>query len=363
MSVKRTLLIIISFLVAVSFVPQPTCAAGKKTKNNVDLSGLVIFKTAYDDNIFQYSDSEKNDFENGIDPERYPIETTDDLIFTTVFDLDYKTRLKGHTTLLSARFTQYQYWQNKDKDYESFSFSAIQYFSPKTTIRFNYYFLPEKYFRHYYDEDLSATLTASAFVPFAYKEHQFSLGLSHSFKKIDLKLYTKYGFELYEENFREYDSDFFTAGLSGDLKLTRKIGLFADVSYIKCNSKGYDQVGERASTSDDRDYSHEQNNYLAGIRFQLPKIAKKSNQVSFSGEFRKRVFTTDKTSDNYHYQREDDDLQLEAEYTLQINKSWSLELSTQFTQRDVDVPLQQEIQEVKDFTRKRVEISVTYGWN
>lgn len=334
-------------------------------ENSSPFYGGIAFKTAFDDNIFQYSDGEIDEFEAGQAIERYPIETRDDLILSVFFDVGYRTYLwDGHTTLFKLRYAQYQYWQNKERDYQSFSLTAMQYFSPSTHLRINYYVAPEKYFRHYFDEDIGDITTADSFLPFTYKEHQLSAGIQHQIvKPLTLELYTKFGFEIFEEHFTEYDSDFFVLGGELEYRLSKQIRIRGGYAFLDTDCDGYDDAGETLATSDDKEYSHEENQYSGGITVRLPRIMKKSNTFSIDYRYRERNFTTEKDNDYYHYGRQDKDYTYTFGYHLRLNKHWQVSLEYDYQNREVDVPLLEEINEVKDFTRQRVEFGIAYDWN
>lgn len=328
-------------------------------------SVTLIFDATYDDNIFRYADDEMSDFENNIDPERYPIETTDDLIFSTAIDVDYRDYFwGGHTTLFSARLTQYQFWQNKRKDYQSLSLTAIQYFSPQTNVRFNYYFLPERYLRHYYDEDLGSLSNATSHVPYVYEKHQVTAEFEQEFfEKMTADVYYKYARDIYDENFEEYDADDHIFGLDLEFDVTRSISLEAGYEFETSEAKGYDEPGETLETSDDRDYAYEEDTFSGGLSFRLPRSLPHRPRLNIDYSYRVRDFVTDKVADEYHYGREDTESILRLELDMRINRNWSYEFAYTFQDRDVDVPLRQQIQEVKNFTRNRIGFEVSYSWN
>jgi len=336
----------------------------KSKKKDPQLSFTLIMKAVYDDNVFRYADAEKKDFENHIDSERYPIETIDDLILSTTLDADYRAQLlKGHTTLFSLRLTQYQFWQNKGKDYMSWSFSMIQYFSPQTNFRFNYYYLPERYFRHYYDEDLGTISSATSHAEFGYEQHLLSGRIEHQFfEKLTLSAYYKYGKDYYEENFEEYDAENNSFGIGLKTLITKRADLRCGYGYKESRPKGYDETGETLENSDDRDYSYDQDEFFVRLSLRYLKILSRRPTVYFDFRYRKRDFMTDKSTDDYHYGREDKDYQYRVGTRAQLTDRLNGELFFHYQKRDVDIPLDVDIQEVKNFDRRRFGVGLTYQW-
>ncbi len=309
--------------------------------------GFLYLRTSfiYDDNIFKYSREDLNKFESGLEPERFPFNTTDDLIsrFTVGFSFPGKVPF-------GLRLTQNNYLRNPEKDYLSF---ATWMKWRRWGIEFKK--IPRYLLRYYPDIDSPHKEYRAC----TYNLNQIGFSLEPSIGKVSLKVAGEFKGLHYSPFFREYD----TKGMKGTLGLSlrrRYFKTYLEGSYERALSRAYDEEFETPETSDDPDISYKRWAVEFGIKKRLKGIPL-SFGFSFRWRYKRFVPRAEKSSDfidYYHLGRKDWDTRYVFGSNYRLNVRVSLFIEGLWEKRWVKSPYKPLIYEIKDYTRKRISVGL-----
>jgi hypothetical protein len=264
--------------------------------------------TVYDSNILQYSDLQLVDFELGLHPVRYAVETTDDGILAPSLALTGQID-EGHGRRHSLRL-RYEgdfHGRNPTADMHSWSANWRESFRNDRQVSLGYYFMPRYYLRQLQDEDWTS-VPASV----RYRRAEFSLGiLSATYGQ---RLGGDFLFDLgYQHEHRGYNPDFVerTSDLNqGRLGLTydqlgRRGSLRGYGGYRDSKARGVDGDEIAGQPSDDQDVSYHGAVAGLGVRYEFARSGPWRWGGDLGYEFEERDYTSPNSFDKYHYGRHD----------------------------------------------------------
>ncbi|MCK4408543.1 MAG: hypothetical protein KAW67_00565, partial [Candidatus Eisenbacteria sp.] len=312
---------------------------------------------AYDSNIFRYSDTDVDDFLDGREGQKYPVEYADDVRFEPSIDLSFVRKEPGRrTTELRLSADARLAAINGEK---SFAKLGVRVKETRTDLAYllaDYYAIPSYHIRHLWDGDVDAD---DPYRSCDFRKHSVRLEIgSDKSLPVDLVGRIRYDYMGYNQDFVEYDSDAWTAGLIAVVRPAR--GVRVDLGYAlrKLTARGYDEVGETRRTSDDSDISYEQDSYTVRVRWDVGRVGDVPTVLTLGAGIRARFYQTGKSveDDPYHAGRADTDWTFSGRSAHELAEGLTLEAFYEHRRRSSESDSLEELGLSKDYTADRVGI-------
>jgi hypothetical protein len=197
---------------------------------------------AYDNHLWEYSTRDLEDFIHGIRPDRFPIETYDDLVTRHNIALVFRTRtIMNRTTTVNFRAAAYSHWVNREKDRQSLE-AGLRQSLGKYAVKLEYLHIPRDLIKYYPDP------ASGKYVQCSFTEHR--LGFKTSFlpsERCGLHLRADREWDNYVPAFSVYDirawrwgvecalklSDFYEPTIAYEFKGAQARGPVPDLSYLQ----------------------------------------------------------------------------------------------------------------------------------
>lgn len=308
---------------ALALAAGPPVAGAQGQSLNVS-AGLT---TLHDDNILHYSDAQLQDFDSGLNPSRFAIESTGDVLFNPLLALRWELD-RGHGRRHALRLKGEGDFHGRDgnADFRSLSAGWRESFRRGRQLSVGYYLLPHYYLRQLYDEDSPAVLAADR-----YRRAQFDLqiasaGWSQRAGR-DRSLGLAYQFERrrYDAEFRERDSGTHQGTLAfGWRRLPRQGAIDLRGGYRVSHAEGSDGDDLPGVVPDDADLSYHGVMGGAGGHVDLAAGGQWRLVGDLGYEIETRTYDSDRTADKYHFGRDDLLHAVELGMRAVVRSYWSL---------------------------------------
>lgn len=291
----------------------------------------ISIGTVYDDNILKYSDKYIESFLNREEPERFSIDTYDDVFVKTKLQASYFIYLfKNKKTKFNASYQRYNYIKNSIKTWGSFSLGLQQFLTKKMSFKISYNYIPNFYVRNFRDEDWVNIYgyEPESFQTFSFSKDNYGFWIQQKFNKTKIRLTTNRMIYYYNSNYTEYDATNQAFGIRVNQRINKKVAIELGYQYTESKAKGFDEANETIATSDDVDASFNEDKYNLKLSLKLPKIRKKKHSISIKGIYVNRYFLTDRliTFDPLHVGRIDNNLTIQTIYSIRIRKNLNVNL-------------------------------------
>ncbi len=301
------------------------------------LRATFVCDFTYDSNPFRYSPWELQEFEKGLKPHKYPIETRDDLIVKTGLSISYEAEnLKLKLKILNSGFMR-----NREKSSLNFKFLA-----KRDPVYLELKFLPKFLIRYYPDWD-----SGGSYLPCYYSEKGGEFGLLPLKTPVRLTVYGFYFARKYPDYFTEYDTKLYGFGIRLRKKLRNWSPKFF-YSFEVANAKGYDEPGEARETSDDSDISYKRHSVTFGVERNWSLF-----DFSTTYTFRRKCFTG---NDLWHRDRVDTDHRLDIIAGKSLSRRLEVRIGYRLEKRNTSSPYSSTIEEIKNYTRHRISIGFVF---
>jgi hypothetical protein len=318
---------------------------------------------AYDTNIFRYSDTDVDSFLDGLEGHRYPVEYVDDVRIEPSVDLSLVREEPGRR---ETEFRLSADWRlvtiNGEKSFAKLGARVTERRPRVVYVLAEYYSIPSYHIRHLWDPDMTWT---DPYRSCDLRKHSARLeaGSDRSLP-VDVIGRLKYDHIGYDQDFVEYDSDAWSAGLVAVIRPVR--GVRVDLGYAlkKLMARGYDEVGETRETSDDSDISYEQDEYTLKVRWDMGRAAGDLPTVLTVGaRLAKRFYQTEKlvADDPYHAGREDTYLTLSVKSAHRLSDATTLEAFFEHRWRGAGSDYFEGLGIRKDYNADRVGFRLIFG--
>ncbi len=298
--------------VLVAAAPPAQSASG----HSLDLA--IGVSMIYDDNFLQYSDSQILMFESGLNPDRFSIQTTDDLLGLPSVALTWSQRRhEGRSRSIRIRWSGEFHKENKTADFPSYGATYRESFSRKSRLTLAGYWLPRYYIRQLFDEDFIPPFPGLS----RYRRAEFSLAIGSAAwrQRLGMRSRAEIEYQLehrgYNPDFTERTSDTHQVALDFErYRLPGRGTLDLLGGYRISNAKGVDADG----LQDDPDVSYR--GVIAGLDWGVELKRRKAWRLGADVSYAlgTRAYTSDLPSDRYHYRRHD------VSHTAGVGVRWSL---------------------------------------
>jgi hypothetical protein len=349
--------------------PTRAKKADRKTaRSPLSISGAAGLQFIYDDNIVRYSDEYIDDFVHGRYPEKFAIETYDDLIISPMAEIALDARyVPRRPTSLRFRYTAWRYARNGTKNNDAMSVRLRQPAFGADYLELNYYYAPMAYIRELPDRapftPRSAPMTWSNF---DYAYNSFSAAYWRRVgSRWEVRGRVGRVLRFYNRPFMENDT--WEWNYSGSLRyaFSERLKVRVEYTYHDAKARGADIVGETLETSDDSDPSFERDTYeiVTDYYFRGSLWIVRSAQLGL--EYFNYFFTSEKPLhlDPFHTGRKDTFYRVEIGVeTAEVWRNMSLLAGYRFTERTTSSPWTGDIAEDKDYRNHRVWTGLTYSF-
>lgn len=264
-------------------------------------------ETVYHDNLLEYSDGQVATFESGTRPERYSIESVDDVVLEPAVSLTYEQeRGRGAGRTIRLRWSGAFHGTNATADRNAAGVLWREEFGRGRALTASAYRLPRYYLRQLFDED--APLAA----PTRYRRASFGLTIltlgwrQRIARRTTGSVGYRYERRGYGDDFRERDSNTHEADV-GVTWAARggKIELGGSGGYRASDARAEDGDDPAGAVPDDPDVSYHGMVLEAEARIELARGRSGRLAADASYEYRSRDYTSERLADASHFGRED----------------------------------------------------------
>lgn len=314
---------------------------------------------SYDSNIFRYSDTDVDDFLDGARPDRFAIDHVDDVRLEPSVSLSFVREEPGRreTDLRLAGD-----WRlagiNGEKSFAKLSVRLKERRTRVAYLSLGYFAVPDYHVRRLWDEDSGEYRSCD------FRQHSATLELgSDGSLPVDLALRARYDYYGYDQDFVEYDSSAGTLGAVGTVRPVR--GLRVDLGYALkvLSARGYDEIGETRSSSDDSDISYEQDEYSLRARWEAGRVGGVPAVLKLRGTLRKRYYQASGrvAEDPYHAGREDTYWAVSLRGEFELADNLDLEAFYEHRRRLADSDYVDDMWLSKDYAADRFGLRLVTG--
>lgn len=344
-------------------------AQKKSKKNRPEIDVEFDLATYYDDNILKYSKKYLDRFINNEDQGRFHINTYDDVIVSPALDITLGYKLFGKMkSELDVSFDYAQYLNNDIKSFSNYGVGFSQDISKKLSFRIFYDYTPEFYVRHFRDDDWTAVYgyTEETFTPYVFAKDNYGISAQYDlFKNTRVRLYYYFSRYYHNQHYTEYDSDNNLYRIKIDQELHKNFNLELTYQFVTSDAKGYDQPGESKGTSDDGDATYEEDDFIFGLVWKMPRIKKRYHSLELETVIYNRYYQTNKPPeiDQMHSGRVDNNLRFYLTYYLSVTRDFKFKAFYKWYGRDSGTtsPVNQEfVSNEKDYIQNQVGIELIY---
>jgi hypothetical protein len=343
----------------------------KRKKPAIQFAGSAVFQTIYDDNILRYSDGFIDEFRRNDPPEKYVVETYDDVIFSPRLFVNFTAQpINKVKTRLYLGFITWQYGRNPEKNNDLWLLRLRQYTGWADYLEFSYSYSPTSYIRHLSDRhpfNEPRSSTDLQWRPFNSVRHGMGLSFMHRFVK-QFRVSAELGrvLRFYNQPFMENDNWEWNGFTDFTWYPSSRWRFYGKYMYADADARAYRVEGETAATSDEGDGSYERDLYEASIRYRPKGGFWAIKEFVVKGQRMEYYFTGTKPAwkDPLHTGRKDEVGVVEFTMgTKTLFGSMSFEYGYRFAQRVSSLPgtFEGEDAEDKDYTNNRTWLEVRYS--
>ncbi len=308
------------------------------------------FGSTYDSNLFRYSDGDVDDFLDGERYERYPFDTLDELRLEPSVALGFVREEPGvRETELQFSGSWFLAGSNGQKSFSKFRVAVTETRVGVAWLRLEYSAIPLYHLKYVWDADATGE-GESMYRSCDFRKHSLlaRAGSDRSLP-VDLTAWWKVDSYGYDQDFVEYDSRATTFGLSGTWRPVRGLRLDAAYALRMLAARGYDEVGETRSDSDDSDTTYDQNEYELRARWEVGEVLGRSLVLRLRGKLAQRYYLASDPDDAYHAGRDDLYVTLGTGFSLSLADGVKLEGFYEHKSRRSDSDIIATIGDTKDY--------------
>ncbi len=324
----------------------------------------------YDDNVFRSPDFVIDEFRANTNPLKFTYETYDDLIVSPRIQLSIGHRWIGsRDTEFRIGYTKWQYYQNGEKNNESWTFRLRQPTWGRDNLDLSYSYAPASLIRPLSDRPpfQPRSSTPLVWLPFKSTRNAFLVSYWHRFPKgilgrFDVGRTIRY----YNRPFIEDDNWEWNGAAALSYGLSKAFRVAGEYTYSDVEARGTDTVGEKRETSDNGDASYKRDMFELSLDYSPRGALAFVSGVGLMGQYQAYYFTTNRSvlDDPLHVGRKDEVYVGELTVdTSPLYRSIALQLGYRYSQRVSTLPghLDPSIEdEEKDYKDNRTWLGATY---
>jgi hypothetical protein len=316
---------------------------------------------AYDSNIFRYSDSDVDDFLDGLHGDRYQAEYLDDLRLEPSVDVSLVRERPGRSeTAVTLSADGRIATVNTEKSFAVLGARVKESYDGLGYGLFRFYVIPRYQIRKLWDPDVTSG-DPYRDCEFRKQSMGFELG-TDGVLPIDAVVRVKLDDYAYNQDFVEYDSDAVSWGLVAIARPVRGVRVDAGYTLRRLEARGYDEVVEEHGVSDDSDISYDQDEFTLKVRWDVGRVLDRRTALTFRARLASRYYQTEKSieDDPYHAGREDTYWTLSARSDIRLSERTTLQAFAEHFRRTSDSDRLEELGVDKDYTAYRIGLRLIF---
>ncbi len=320
------------------------------------LHWLGAFGVSYDSNIFRYSDDDVKDFTDGKRPDRYPIDSIDDVRLEPSVNMSWVREEPGkRLTSIGVSADWKLAVVNGRKSFGRFGVRFTEEHFRKAYVTAEYVAIPDYHIRHLWDEDRGEYRSCD----FRQQSFRLEIGTDRLYP-VDFTGTWRFDGYLYDWDFVEYDAKASTYGIRATVRPAPRVRVDVKYALRQSVARGYDEPGETRSTSDDSDTTYDQDEYSVRVRWGAGRWWGFPAAAYVRARLAKRYYLTKKrgAEDPFHAGREDTYWTLGARASLDLGNGVTLEGFLEHRTRRVKSPVVTDIGRIKDYGVYRVGLKI-----
>jgi hypothetical protein len=333
--------------------------AGSLVAQTFNFYSNIILETKYNSNILSLSQSDLNRFERGNEPDKFSLETSDDLITSAKVELNLKHRLMaGHTQINRIAVKYNKFLNNSFEDNLYIEFAFKQYLSKKLNFGIYYYYHPEIYVNRY-DSVLD---NENVFRDFIYSKNNYIGKINYTLNS-KYKLNYKFGFSqlFYNEYFTEYDADNIENGIGIIINLVDWIRINTGYTFIISNAKADEAFSDSQQVTIIKDGSYQSD--VFDLSIDIPAVLSvfsKPINLGLGTKYEHLYFQAENQLDEYHYGREDQIVTFSSDAKYKILNNFSLKCFYKYKFRNTGSPYTK-VETDKEYNLYETGMSIVYS--
>ncbi|RLC50502.1 MAG: hypothetical protein DRZ79_04280 [Candidatus Cloacimonadota bacterium] len=300
---------------------------------NLSFLNKFQLETYYHSNILKYSNDDEEEFKNSLNPEKYKIDSLDDLVLGARAQFGLKHRFFfGHTQLDKLVF-KYNYYANNEVKNNVFVGAVLKQFLRKNFyLKFGYYYYPKIYIKQY----KSVLDDSETYHEFSYAKNSY-FAILNFFPVSFLGVSYNFGFSqlFHNKYFTEFDANVFRhkSGLKLNIPQNLAIGFYYEYKISDPRNNG---IPENIETED---ASYESNVYsFVLLNSGFLKSGKFTVKLGTTIRLEERFYQTSNPTDKFHYAREDDILSIDSYVKIPCGNNFGIKLFYGYEIRQTDSP-------------------------
>jgi len=319
----------------------------------LNFSHRVFLDTYYTDNVLNLSESSLDEFDGGTHPEKYDLETSDDLVTSVRLWLDVKHRyVLGHTSIQRLVLKFEKHWSNDLLDGGYIQLKHRQYLSKSVRVMADYFYYPEIYVNQY----IPALKDVADYKEYSYAENAWRCTVEWDVTPaLELAYRAEFTQKYYNKYFTEYDASGLKHRLAASYRVSDKLRISGFAAYESDDADGEDAYPDVSAITQIKDASYQENQTGISLDFAVTP----SWKITADAQYQMRFYQSDVAGDTYHLGRDDyrTDLRLEVETSqwknLRIQPWWHLE------KREVSSPFA-EVKSAKEYVTNEMGVTVRF---
>lgn len=344
--------------------------ARARKEPSLKISGEAEFQSIYDDNIFRFSDENLLAFRRGENPDKFKLETYDDLILSPRLTLSFGRKLfAGKETQFRVKYTLWRYLSNPDKSNEQWFLRLRQPLRGRDAMEFSYSYAPPGYIRELTDRDpFDSRATPIRWMNFKGTRNAFVLAYSGRLSnRFSYRAEAGRVHRYYNKPFLETDNWEWNGAGTLTYRLATAWSIAGKYQYSYDEARAHDTVLETFENTDDGDGSYERDLFEGTLVFSPKRFLWKVNRLEWMAQRQIYYYTSTQPyfQDPTHTGRKDTVTATEViANTSPVYGPMALEAGWRYSTRSstsaaTDVGADA-IEEDKNYEDNRLWIGVTY---
>lgn len=244
------------------------------------------------------------------------------------------------------------------------------YLSKQLSFKLSYSHIPDFYIRHFRDDDWVNVYgyTQEAFQPMAFAKDSYSFWAQNTFfENTRINFSVSYMNYFYNKHFTEYDCNNMEYELKVYQPIHKKVKLVLGYQYSTSDAKAYDEPFESKESSNDSDGSFDEDQFLLGLDWNMPRIFNHYNTLDVDAKFMKRYFSSTHflEEDPTHAGRVDDNFRLYATYSISLKRNLKLSVFYNWLYRKSDTTAEankEYLKNEKAYRQSLIGFKITYSF-
>ncbi len=347
---------------------RPERQKSKKSRpRRISLAKTFSMHFIYDDNILRMSDETVLDFRANNPPEKFIVETYDDLILSPRLGVTIGRPMIGRKEMtLRLGYIGWFYARNGEKTNMTYSARLRQPTIGSDYLELSGSYAPTSYIRELSDRPpFVPRSTPLVYDSFKSTRNAAGLAYYHRFgPRLSARAELGRVIRYYNKPFMENDNWEWNGEGTVSIRLARSIRLATRYMYSDVESRNADTEGETDENTDDGNLDYERDLYEAILTIRPRGWLWIGNSIELLGQYQAYHYTSQQhpLDDPYHVGRKDEITSFET--TIGTRAVWrkvTLEVGYRFSERDSSLPgrIGEDVGEEKDYTDHRLWIGMS----